>query len=167
MPMIEHEISELSVRRQSELLGINRSRIYYQKKPIEVTDIEIMNEMVEINKQFPFYGYRRMTVELAACGYDRNHKKVRQLMRQIGLKTLYPKKKTTIANPANSTYPYLLRGLVIDRPNQVWSVDITYIKIRHGYIYLVCLIDIFSRKIMGWYLSGQLHQKAFILRPPV
>lgn len=160
MPMIEHEKSELSVRRQSELLGVNRSRIYYQKEPIGAVDVEIMNEMIEINKQFPFYGYRRMGVELANCGYKRNHKKVRQLMRLARLKALYPKKKTSIANPANLTYPYLLHGLVIDRPNQVWSVDITYIKIRHGYIYLVCLIDIFSRKIMGWCLSPYLDTQA-------
>jgi len=151
--MIEHAGGKLSVRRQSELLGLNRSRIYYKGQPANESDVLIVNEIVDINKQLPFYGYRRIQVELRNLGYEVNHKKIKRLMISAGLKTLYPKKRTTISNAAHIKYPYLLRDIVIDRPNQVWSIDITYIKIRHGYIYLVCLIDVFSRRIMGWDLS--------------
>jgi putative transposase len=154
--MIEHKKSQLSVRKQSELLSINRSRLYYKKEPVDTLDVEIMNEMIEINRQYSFYGYRRMRVELFNRGYEINHKKVRRLMKKTALKALFPKKKTSIANSAHDTYPYLLRDLLIDRPNQVWCIDITYIKIRHGYVYLVCLIDVFSRKIVGWCLSPYL-----------
>jgi len=115
-----------------------------------------MNEMVDINKQLPFYGYRRMKIELVNRGYKVNNKKVKRLMKLTRLKALYPKKKTTIANSLHKKYPYLLRNIVIDRPNQAWGIDITYIKIKTGYVYLVCLIDIFSRKIMGWSLSPYL-----------
>lgn len=158
--MIEHARGKLSVRRQSELLGINRSRIYYEEGPTNQQDVLIVNEMMDINKQFPFYGYRRMQVELCNRGYDVNHKKIKRLMRVAGLKALYPKKCTTISNAAHFKYPYLLRDLIIDRPNQVWSVDITYVKIRHGYIYLVCIIDVFSRRIMGWNLSAFLDTRS-------
>jgi len=158
--MIEHLKGELSLRRQCELLGVNRSRMYYQERPVDDQDVKIMNEMIGINTQMPFYGYRRMNLELAACGYKINHKKTHRLMQQTGLKALYPKKKTTIQNQAHKKYPYLLRDLIIDRPNQAWSVDITYIKIRNGYVYLVCLIDVFSRKIMGWRLSPYLDTQA-------
>jgi len=154
--MIEHKKNKLSVRKQSELLSINRSRLYYKKGPVDTLDVEIMNEMIEINRHYPFYGYRRMRVELFNRGYEINHKKVRRLMRKTALTALFPKKKTSIANSAHDTYPYLLRDLLIDRPNQVWCIDITYIKIRHGYVYLVCLIDAFSRKIVGWRLSPYL-----------
>ncbi len=151
--MIEHARGKLSVRKKSELLGINRSRIYYEECPTNQQDVLIVNEMMDINKQFPFYGYRRMQVELCNRGYDVNHKKIKRLMNVVGLTALYPKKRTTVSNLAHAKYPYLLRNVVIDHPNQGWSVDITYIKIRHGYIYLVCIIDVFSRKIMGWNLS--------------
>lgn len=158
MPMIEHAKGEMSLRKQCELLGINRSKMYYSKKCRD--NREVVREITEINKNIPFYGYRRMTVELTRCGYKINHKKTQRLMQQTGLKALYPKKKTTIPNSAHKKYPYLLRDLVIDRPNRVWSVDITYIKIRHGYVYLVALIDVFSRKIMGWSLSPFLDTQA-------
>lgn len=160
--MIEHAGCKLSVRRQSELLGLNRSRIYYKGQTTDETDVLIVNEMMDINKLFPFYGYRRMHVELSNRGHEVNHKKIKRLMNVAGLKALYPKKRTTVSNLAHTKYPYLLRNLVIDRPNQVWSVDITYIKIRHGYIYLVCIIDIFSRKIMGWNLSPFLDTQSSI-----
>lgn len=130
--------------------------MYYKKNPLSPLDIEIMNEMVDINRQIPFYGYRRVKVELKTRGYTINHKKTQRLMKLVGLKALYPKKKTTKINITHKKYPYLLRDIVIDYPNKAWDIDITYIKIKFGYVYLVCLIDIFSRKIMGWCLSPYL-----------
>jgi len=158
--MIEHDESKLSVRKQCELLEVNRGSVYYEKEPISSRDVEIMNEMAIIHRETPFYGYRRMQVELATHGYEMNHKKVQRLMNDAELKALYPKKKTTIRNLAHQIYPYLLRGLRINRPNQVWDVDITYIKTRTGYVYLVGLIDVFTRKIMGWCLSPFLDTRA-------
>lgn len=160
--MVEHTGCKLSVRRQSKLLGLHRSRIYYKARPEAENNVLIVNEIMDINKQFPFYGYRRIQVELRNLGFDVNHKKVKRLMRLAGIKTLYPKKRTTVGNSAHTKYPYLLRDIKIDHPNQVWSIDITYIKIRHGYIYLVCIIDVFSRKILGWCLSPFLDTRASI-----
>lgn len=151
--MVEHSNKKVSVRRQCELINVSRSRIYYKGKPCKGLDVEIMNEIIDINKHIPFYGYRRVKVELENRGYKINNKKVLRLMRQVGLQALYPKKKTTIASSAHKKYPYLLRDIAIDKPDKVWSIDITYIKIKSGYVYLVCLIDVFSRKIMGWQLS--------------
>jgi putative transposase len=94
-----------------------------------------------------------MTIELRSKGFVVNHKKVQRLMQVSGRKAIYPQKKTTIRNPQHKVFKYLLRGLKIERPNQVWEVDITYIKVKNGFVYLTCLIDVFSRKIMGWSLS--------------
>jgi putative transposase len=127
--------------------------MYYTKKPTPEEDILIMNEMRDIHLQWPFYGYRKMTVILRQKGYFVNHKKTKRLMRLAGLKSIYPHKKTTMRNKEHKVYPYLLKDISIVRPNQAWGVDITYIKIRGGFIYLVCLIDLFSRKIMGWAVS--------------
>lgn len=115
--------------------------------------MQIINEMRDVYQEKPFYGYRRMTVELRKKGFVVNHKKVQRLQSLAGIKAIYPTKKTTIRNPDHKVYPYLLREMTIDRPNQVWQVDITYIKALHGFVYLICLIDIFSRKVMGRTLS--------------
>lgn len=154
--MIEHSKKGLSVRKQCELLSVNRSRMYYKNKPCDELDVKIVNEMLEINLEMPFYGYRRMKVELENRGYKINNKKVKRLMRESGIKAIYPKKRTTITSKAHKKYPYLLREVEITRPDQVWGVDITYVKIQRGYAYLVALIDVFSRKIMGWKLSPYL-----------
>jgi putative transposase len=151
--MVEHEHAGLSVRRQCVLLGVNRSNTYYASKTVAEKDIDIMNEMRCLFQESPFYGYRRINAALQNNGYVINHKKVHRLMQVAGLKALYPKKNLSIKNHAHKIYPYLLCDLKIDRPNQVWQTDITYIKIRHGFVYLVCIIDAFSRKIMGWHMS--------------
>ena len=116
-------------------------------------DSIVINEVREIYQQWPFYGYRRILVELRKLGFCVNHKRLQRLLVDAGIKAIYPGKKTTIRNHDHKVFPYLLRGLNIERPGQVYQVDITYIKIRHGFVYLVCLIDVFSRKIMGWALS--------------
>lgn len=143
----------LSVKKQCELMNINRSRTYYKSVADNASDAILMNEMRDIYTRCPFYGYRRMHVALQAKGYVCNHKKTQRLMRCAGLIAIYPRKKTTIRNIAHKVYPYLLRGLQIVRPNHVWATDITYIKLRNGFGYLVCIIDIFSRKILGWAFS--------------
>ena len=130
--------------------------MYYKPKIQESDDAIIINELREIYQETPSYGYRRMTVALRERGFLVNHKKVFFLQTIAGIQAIYPQKKTTIRNQAHKIFPYLLRDLIIDRPNQVWQVDITYIKIRGGLVYLVCLIDVFSRKIMGWRLSTSL-----------
>jgi putative transposase len=131
--------------------------MYYKPKEPDNNDVIIMNEIRDIYQEsFCSYGYRRMTVALREKGFIVNHKKVFALQKKAGIQAIYPYKKTTVRNQAHKIFPYLLRGLSIDRPNQVWQVDITYIKIRGGFVYLVALIDVFSRKIMGWSLSTSL-----------
>lgn len=127
--------------------------MYYKPNPQKNDDILIVNELREIYEEAPSYGYRRMTVALRERGFLVNHKKVYTLLKIAGIQAIYPRKKTTIRNQEHKIFPYLLRGLIINRPNQVWQVDITYIKIRGGFVYLICLVDVFSRKIMGWKLS--------------
>lgn len=145
---------KITVQRKCELLSVARSTMYYQAKPLENTDdVIVLNEIRDIYQESPFYGYRRILVALRQKGFIVNHKKLQRLLNIAGIKAIYPSKKTSIKNSKDKVYPYLLRDLIIDRPNQVWAVDITYIKIKHGFVYLICLIDLFSRKIMGWALS--------------
>ena len=106
-----------------------------------------------------FYGYRKIHDKLLRMGTKCNIKKVRRLMMELGIKGVCPHKNTSIKNQAHKTYPYLLKGLIINRRNQVWKTDITYIKIRHGFIYLICIIDVFSRRVMGWSVSTSLNTK--------
>lgn len=134
-------------------MSVVRSAVYYKSKPIKNDDAIVMNEVKEIYQQRPFYGYRRILVELRKFGFCVNHKRLQRLLVGAGIKAIYPGKKTTVRNPQHKVFPYLLRGLKIEHPDQVYQVDITYIKMRHGFVYLVCLIDVFSRKIMGWSLS--------------
>ena len=151
--MVEHGNASLGIKRKCELLNIVRSTMYYKPKSSVKDDVEIMNEIRDIYQETPFYGYRRITIGLRERGFVINRKKVQVLMSLADIQAVYPVKRTTIRNHDHKVYPYLLRGMLIDRPNQVWQVDITYIKMRHGFVYLVCLIDVFSRKIMGWALS--------------
>lgn len=157
--MVDLEDEAMTFKQKCELLNVSRGSMYY--KPVaergdKDNDVLIMNEMRDIHQDIPSYGYRRMLVALREKGFVINHKRVSSLFKLAGLRAIYPQKKTTIRNPQHKVFPYLLRGIVIDRPNQVWQVDITYIKIRGGFVYLICLIDVFSRKIMGWKLSTSL-----------
>lgn len=151
--MVEHGSEAVDIKRKCELLNVTRSTIYYKPKNTEKNDVKIMNELRDIYLETAVYGYRKMTVALRKRGFIVNHKKVRRLMRLSGLRAIYPTKSATARNVSHKVYPYLLRGMNINRPNQVWEVDITYVKMRNGFVYLVCLIDVFSRKIMGWSLS--------------
>ena len=157
--MIEcNETRGLYFNKKCELLKVPRSSMYYKPKTQGNNDFELLHTIRDIYAECPMYGYRRIHVELRRRGIEVNHKRVQRVLSAANIKALYPmkKKNTSIRNLKHKVYPYLLDSLDIKSPNQAWSVDITYIKIRMGFVYLVCLIDIFSRKIMGWDLSTSL-----------
>jgi putative transposase len=126
--MVECVDEAVDFKRKCELLNVSRGSMYYKPKPQDNNDAVIMNELREIYQETPSYGYRRMTVALRERGFLVNHKRVAALQGFAGIQAIYPYKKTTVRNQAHKVFPYLLRDLVIDRPNQVWQVDITYIK---------------------------------------
>lgn len=150
----------LSVRRQCELLGLNRSTLYYQPASETTENLQLMRLIDEQYIQTPFYGWPRMTAVLRRQGYRVNHKRALgapgRLMQKMGLQALYPKPRTSGAGRGHKIYPYLLRGLEIVKPNHVWSSDITYIPMRHGFMYLVAIMDWFSRYVLTWQLSNTL-----------
>ncbi len=155
LEMLTSSYPALSIRKQCDLLCINRSNVYY--KPASASnDSLVANEIYDLWTEMPFYGYRKITAELKRRDYDINHKRVLRLMRNMRLKALYPKPKTSIASFEHKKYPYLLRGLKIEYPNQVWSTDITYISTPHGFMYLVALLDVYSRFVIAWRMSNSL-----------
>jgi putative transposase len=154
--LIERDHPQLSVRRQCELLGLNRSTLYYQPATESALNLELMRLIDEQYLQTPFYGWPRMTAHLHRLGYQVNGKRIRRLMQLMGLQALFPKPKTTVSAKEHHVYPYLLRHLVIDRPNQVWSADITYVPMTQGFMYLVAVIDWYSRYVLAWALSNTL-----------
>jgi len=151
--LIDLNHSRLSVRRQCQLLGLSASSLYY---PASGEDAVSQALMRWIDRQYtatPFFGVRRMTAMLRRDGQQVNVKRVRRLMRLMGLEAIYPKPRTSLKNQANPAYPYLLKGLVIDRPDQVWATDITYIPLRRGWVYLAAVMDWFSRYVLAWEMS--------------
>lgn len=154
--MIEPAHAGLSIRRQCELLGMNRAAYYYQPALETPLNLMLMRLIDEEYTEHPFYGHRKMTVYLRKQGYDVNPKRVRRLMQKMGLEAIYPKPRTTVVNQAHRIYPYLLRGVKITRPNQVWSTDITYVPLPNGFMYLTAVIDRYSRYVLSWQLSNTL-----------
>lgn len=154
--MIHRNHPEISVRRQCELVGLNRSSLYYEPAQESEYNLLLMRLIDEQYTKTPFYGWRRMQVILKRQGHDVNHKRVRRLMQKMGLQAIYPKAKTTVLSGEHKIYPYLLRGVNIIHVNQVWSTDITYIPIRNGFMYLVAVIDWYSRYVISWRLSNTL-----------
>lgn len=153
--LIEASQQPISVSRQAELLGVARSTIYYQPV-VSRLNLELMRRIDEQYTKTPFYGSRRMTAMLNRHGYEVNRKRVQRLMRLMGLEAIYPKPRLSQGHPEHKVYPYLLRGLPIIRVNQVWGTDITYIPLKHGWLYLVALMDWFSRYVVSWELSASL-----------
>lgn len=146
----------MPVTKLCQLLKVSRSCVYYVKQGVSEQDVYIMNEIRSIYEKWPFLGYRKIHAVLRDDRHIKcNRKKVQRLMKLMGLQALYPtkRKSTSIANSQHKKYSYLLKGMLITRPDQAYQVDITYIKLRKGFGYLVCLIDIYSRKIMGWAFS--------------
>ena len=154
--MIEKNNPELSVVRQSELLCIHRSGIYYTPCMESPFNLDLMKVIDEQFLKMPFYGISRMTEHLKSKGYLVNIKRIRRLYRLMDLRAIFPVPRTTWANKKHKKYPYLLRDLVINRPNQVWACDITYIPMRHGFMYLVAIIDLYSRFVVNWGISNSL-----------
>lgn len=141
---------------QCELLGLPRSSYYYEPVPESAENLHLMRLIDEHYLVRPFYGSRRMAQELVRAGYRVNRKRVQRLMRLMGLEGVFPGRKTSKPAPGHRVYPYLLRGLTIDRPNQVWCSDITYVPMRYGFLYLVAVMDWFSRHVLAWRLSNTL-----------
>lgn len=148
--MIEPDHEKLSIRRQCELLKLHRSNLYYE--PVEVSEetLQIMNHIDEVWTEIPFYGSRKIMEALRRKGWDIGIEKVRSLMRKMGIKAIYPRAKSlSKRHPNHKIYPYLLNHMDITHPNQVWSADITYIRLRQGFLYLVAIIDWFSRYVLS------------------
>ena len=156
--LIEPDHPHLSVRRQCQLLGLHRSNLYYQPVLDAESDrnLELMRRLDEQYTATPFYGVRRMTAWLRTQGYAVNPKRVRRLLRQMGLEAIYPGPRTSNAARGERIYPYLLRGVPITTCNQVWSTDITYVRLRRGFCYLVAVMDWFSRYVLAWEVAATL-----------
>src|SRR4051812_24132798 len=154
--LVEVNHPELSVRRQCELLGLPRSTFYYEPTGATPEDLRMMRRIDELYTACPFYGSRKITEELTRCGEEVNRKRVRRLMREMGLEAIYPKPRLSAAGRGHKIYPYLLRGVKIERPDQVWSADITYIPMPSGFMYLAAVIDWYSRYVIAWRLSNTL-----------
>jgi putative transposase len=150
---IEADHPDLTVARQCRLLGLARSSRYYAPRAGDGADAALIRRIDRQYTATPFYGVRRMTVALQHQKQKVNPKRVRRLMRLMGLEAIYPKPRTSEPSPENKVYPYLLKALVIDRPDQVWCTDITYIPLRRGWLYLVAVMDWFSRYVLAWELS--------------
>jgi putative transposase len=153
--LVDRDHPELSIRRQCVLLGVARSGVYRPPPAADDDDdLRLMRRLDELFTAWPFLGSRRMTAMLRADGYAINRKRVRRLMRKMGIAALGPKPRTTRPAPGHKIFPYLLRGLAIERPNQVWCADITYIPIGRGFLYLVAVMDWTSRAVLSWRLSN-------------
>lgn len=151
--MIEPEHGELSIVRQCGLIGISRSSFYYRPAGESDENLELMRRLDELYLHCPWYGSRQMARALRRMGHEVGRKRVRRLMRLMGLRSLAPAPNTSRRAPGHAVYPYLLRDLVVERPNQAWCADVTYLPMAHGFLYLVAIMDWYSRKVLSWRLS--------------
>lgn len=151
--MIEPAYESISIVRQCELVGLARSSYYYQGAGESAENLHLMRLLDEQYTRTPFYGIKRMTAWLETQGYTVNHKRVARLMHLMGLEAIYPKPHLSLPGSTLQKYPYLLRGLSLERVNQVWSTDITYIRLQRGFLYLVAILDWFSRYVLSWSVS--------------
>jgi putative transposase len=148
--------AKLSLRKQCELLGVGRSSWYYRPRGESTENLALMRALDELYTRWPFYGVRRMSISLQAQGWAVNPKRTRRLMRRMGLEAIYPKPRLSASGRTQLRFPYLLKGLTIERSNQVWCSDITYIGLTGGFVYLFALMDWFSRFVLAWELSNSL-----------
>ncbi len=144
----------LPVKRQAELLELSRASVYYTPRPLSERDLGLMRRLDELHLELPFYGSRKLTRELQKEGHTVGRRHVTTLMRRMGLETIYRKPRTSIPAKEAAIRPYLLGTLTIDRPNQVWASDITYLPMAHGFLYLVAILDVYSRKVLAFRLSN-------------
>jgi len=146
--------TELPVKRQAEILELSRSSVYYTPRALPERDLLLMRRIDELHLKWPFYGSRKLTRELRREGYEVGRRHVVTLMRRMGIEAIYRKPRTSIPARWSAIYPYLLTGLKIERPNQVWAADLTYLPMAHGFQYLVAIIDVWSRKTLSWRVSN-------------
>lgn len=151
--LLDREHPDISVRRQCDLLGVNRSSLYYEPRGESEENLRLMRLMDEQYTRAPFYGSRKMTEWLRTKGFEVNRKRVSRLMAVMGIEAVYPKPKLSRPGEGHKIYPYLLEGIEVKRVNQVWSTDITYIRMAQGFAYLVAVMDWHSRFVLSWSLS--------------
>jgi len=149
----------LSLVTQTALLGLHRSGLYYRPVAMDNEDLVLMTLLDKQYLQTPFYGYRKMTAFLQGQGYQVNHKRVRRLMRVMGIEAIYCRPNTSQPNQAHKIYPYLLKGLAITKVNQVWATDIKYVPMRKGFMYLMAIIDLYSRYVLEWSVSNTMESE--------
>ena len=148
--------AELSIARQSQLLTISRSSVYYRPKPASADELDLLKRLDELFTENPMYGSRRMQAMLKREGVQVGRRRIRRLMRKLGLWAIMPKPDTSRPHPRHKIYPYLLRNVTVKRPNQVWATDITYIPMHKGFMYLVAILDWATRRVLAWRLSNTL-----------
>ena len=148
--------SLLAVSRQCELLDLNRGGVYYRARPVSAEDLKLMRRIDELHLKYPFYGARRLAKHLCREGFEVGRVRVATLMRRMGIEALYRRPRTSMPARDSLIYPYLLQGLAIERPNQVWASDISYVPMAHGFMYLVAILDLVSRKVLSFRLSNTL-----------
>ncbi len=144
---------DLSITKQAKALGISRGSVYYLPRPVPAADLAIMRRMDELHLEFPFAGSRMLRDLLKQEGIDIGRRHVSTLMKRMGIEALYRKPSTSKPTPGHKIYPYLLRGMTIERPNQVWAMDITYVPLARGFVYLAAVVDWFSRRVLSWRMS--------------
>ena len=152
---MEHK-TEITIVRQCELLELCRSTVYYQSKPLSPADLRLMRRIDQLHLAHPFLGARKLAGLLQGEDFQVGRRRVGSLMRRMGLETIYRKKRTSLPGKGHRTFPYLLGGLSIERPNQVWAADITYVPMARGFAYLVAIIDLYSRKVLAHRVSNAL-----------
>ena len=150
--MIDPE-HDLPVKQQAEALGISRSSVYYRRRPVSAEDLWLMRQIDELHLNYPFAGSRMLRDLLGHRGMEVGRRHIRTLMRRMGMEAIYRRPNTSKPAPGHRIYPYLLRGLAITRPNQVWAMDITYIPMARGFVYLAAVVDWFSRRVLAWRVS--------------
>ena len=153
--MIERK-HDLSLKRQADLLDLSRGSLYYQPEPMSAEDLDVMRRIDELHLRWPFMGSRMLRDQLHDQGLKINRKRVRRLMRLMGIQAIYRRQNTSKPHPGHAVFPYLLRRLLIDQPNQVWAADITYIPMARGFVYLFAVMDWYSRRVLAWRISNTL-----------
>jgi putative transposase len=143
----------LSLSRQAKMLGITRGSLYYQAQPVSAAGLAVMRRIDELHLEYPFAGSRKLQAFLVREGFVIGRLHVRTLMKRIGIEAIYRRPNTSKPAPGHKIYPYLLRNLIVDRPNQVWAMDISYIPMARGFVYLAAVVDWYSRKVLAWRLS--------------
>jgi putative transposase len=144
---------DLSITKQAEVLGISRSSVYYLPRPVPAAELAVMRRMDELHLEFPFAGSRMLRDLLNQDGIEIGRRRVATLMKRMGIEAIYRKPNTSKAAPGHKIYPYLLHGMVVDTPDKVWAMDITYVPMARGFVYLAAVVDWFSRRVLSWRLS--------------